>query len=295
MNTSVSELEIKYIKKSNAQTYSSADIISIKESIYNNKIVVLKNQSMSEQQFCDFSAALGEPVPYLQDNYHHPDYPLIFVSSNMKKNGKKMGVARTGGYWHSDTAFLTDPIPLTILYPQVIPENSTRTTLFIDLEKALNEMPITLRKKIEGRDFLHSGKWKYKVRHEDVGLDISEILNMIHQVQPPVKHPAIITHPITGRKSLFATRGFTIGISGLATDESNELLEEIFDFIEQDKFITEFQWQLGDIAIWDNRFLAHKAGRRKIIINGNANQIDREEDTTVYRIIVRDGEPLSRH
>jgi taurine dioxygenase len=124
-------------------------------------------------------------------------------------------------------------------------------------------------------------------------MDLSEILNMIHRVQPPVTHPTIITHPVTGKKSLYASRGFTIGVSGMPTDEANELLGELFDFIEQDRFITEFQWQPGDIIIWDNRFLAHKAGRLKSANEPIHGESIEEEDTMVYRIIVKDGYPLS--
>jgi taurine dioxygenase len=276
----------------NFSSLSSEQISEIKQSVYHKKIVVIKNQKLNEQQFCDFSQLFGEPVPYLQENYHHPDYPLIFVSSNIKQNGKKIGVARTGGYWHSDTSFLADPVPLTLLYPQVIPNNSKRTTLFIDLEKALAEMPKALKEKIEGKRFIHSGKWKYKVRSADVGLDLSEILIMIHRVQPPVTHPAILTHPVTGKKTLYASRGFTVGVSGMPTDEANELLDELFDFIEQDRFITEFQWQPGDVIIWDNRFLAHKAGRLMSANEPISGDSIEEEETLVYRIIVKDGYPL---
>jgi len=276
----------------NAVKTSVDEFSVIKKLLYEHKVVILKDQNMSEQQFCNLATALGEPIPYLQENYHHPDYPLIFVSSNVKKNGKKIGVARTGGYWHSDTSFLDHPIALTILYPQVIPLNSRRTTLFINLEKALNEMPAELKQRLDNSHLIHSGKWKYKVREEDIGLDMSEIMTLIHQVQPPVSHPAVIRHPVTRNKTLFASRGFTVGIDDMETDEANTLLEELFDFIEQDQFISEFQWQLGDIIIWDNRFLCHKAGRLAEANNPVSDDINKEEDTLVYRIIVRDGYPL---
>lgn len=269
------------------------DVVEIRKLLYANKIVILKDQCFTEQGFCDFSHALGTPVPYLQSNYHHPEHPLIFVSSNIKMDGQKMGVARTGGYWHSDTAFLKDPIPLTLLYPRVIPKNSRRTTLFIDLEQAFQAMPQALQRKLEAMRFIHSGKWKYKVRTEDAGLDLSEILQMIDKVQPPVVHPAVITHPVTGRKMLYVTRGFTIGVDGLGEDASSALLKEVLDFVEQPRFITEFQWELGDVILWDNRFLAHKAGRLARANDPVSGNISEEEDTLVYRIIIQDGHPLS--
>jgi taurine dioxygenase len=261
--------------------------------LYQHKLVQISGQELSESEFCRVSGMFGDPVPYLQSNYHHPAYPLIFVSSNVKSQGKALGVARTGGYWHSDTSFLESPVPLTLLYPRVVPRDTRRTTLFIDLEQAYRELPEPLKRRTAGRTFVHSGKWRFKVRAEDVGLDLTEILGMIHQAQPPVKHPAVIRHPVTGSEILYATRGFTIGVDGLGTDESAQLLQELFDFIEQERFISEFQWQLGDVILWDNRFFAHKAGRLETVNDPVRGNIAAEEETLVYRIIIRDSFPLS--
>jgi taurine dioxygenase len=271
----------------------AANVADVKKLLYTKKMVILRSQSFDEQGFCDLSYLLGEPVPYLQKNYHHDGYPLIFVSSNVKKDGQKMGVARTGGYWHSDTAFLEKPVPLTLLYPQIIPKNSRRTTLFIDLQRAYQAMPDKLKQQLDSLKFIHSGKWKYKVRQEDAGLDLSEILQMIHKAQPPVSHPAVITHPVTGQKILYATRGFTVGVEGMSTDDGEALLNEVFDFVEQDQFIVEFQWSLGDIILWDNRFFAHKAGRLAKANDPTEGDIASEEETMVYRIILNDALPLS--
>lgn len=277
---------------SNYDAKQAQNIEEIKHLLYENKIVIFKDQKMDEKQFCDFSAALGNPVPYLQKNYHHPQYPLIFVSSNVKKDGQQIGVPRTGGYWHSDTAFLEKPIPLTLLYPQLVPQKSRRTTLFIDMEQAWSEMPAELQNRLANLSFIHSGKWRYKVKAEDAGMDIYEILQMIHKVAPPVIHPAVITHPANGRKVIYATRGFTIGVHDMSTDEGNALLEEMFDFVEQPRFIKEFQWSLGDMILWDNRYFAHKAGRLRLAEDPDGGSLD-EEETIVYRIIIEDAYPLS--
>lgn len=265
----------------------------IKELLYSNKVVVLKQQELSEQDFCDFSYVLGTPIPYLQENYHHPRFPLIFVSSNIKMDGQQIGVARTGRYWHSDTSFYVDPVPLTMLYPRVIPQNSRRTTMFIDMQKAYEAMPLQMQQRLASMQFIHSGKWRYKVRKEDAGYDLHEILQQIHTIQPPVVHPAVITHPVTGGKVLYGSSGFTVGIEGMGTDEANAFLAEVFSFCEQPRFITEFQWALGDVIIWDNRFLSHKAGIRADS-NGSPNGSPAaEEDTLVYRITIQDGFALS--
>ena len=185
-----------------AATAGADEFRALLEQVYEHKVVVLKNQSLATAEFNALSHHFGEPVPYLQSNYHHPDYPLIFVSSNVKLDGDAVGVARTGGYWHSDTSFLDEPVPLTMLYPRVVPLRTERTTLFIDLQAAYDALPGETRSELDRLQFVHSGRWKYKVRAEDAGMDISEILALIDQVQPPVSHPAVLTHPVTGAKSL---------------------------------------------------------------------------------------------
>ena len=98
----------------------------------------------------------------------------------------------------------------------------------------------------------------------------------------PSRHPAVIEHPYTKEKVLYANRGFTIGIADRSLDESANLLKEIFDFAETDQFVREVRWSMGDIIIWDNRFLSHTSGRNS----------GPEEETMMYRITLRDDFPL---
>lgn len=265
-----------------AMAVSREELSELKDHLYKNRLIVLKEQSVSEQQYCDFANAFGTPVPYLQDNYHHPDFPLIFVSSNVKSEKKQIGVPRTGGYWHSDTSFEKEPKVITMLMPKVLPRNHPRSTRFIDMAAVYRALPQSTKDKLEGAYFLHSGRYRYKIRPENVGYDIYEILQAIDSFAPPTRHPAVIKHPYTGEKLLYANRGFTIGIADRSLDESAELLREIFDFAETDRFVREVRWSMGDIIIWDNRFLSHTSGRNS----------GPEEETMMYRITLKDGLPL---
>jgi taurine dioxygenase len=265
-----------------ANTVTPAAIEELKDLLYKNRLIVLKDQVINEQQYCDFANHLGFPVPYLQENYHHPDFPLIFVSSNIKSDGRQIGVARTGGYWHSDTSFEKEPKVLTMLMPKILPCNHPRSTKFIDMAAVYAALPQATKDRLAGAEFLHSGRYRYKVRPDNVGYDIFEILSFIDMVAPPSRHPAVIEHPYTGEKVLYANRGFTIGIADRSLGESAALLKEIFDFAETDRFVREVRWSMGDIIIWDNRFLAHTSGRNT----------GPEEETMMHRITLRDDFPL---
>jgi taurine dioxygenase len=266
-----------------ANTANAAQIAELKDLLYKNRLIVLKDQSVTEAQYCAFADRFGFPVPYLQTSYHHPDFPLIFVSSNVKKDGKQIGVARTGGYWHSDTSFEKEPKTVTMLMPKVLPVSHPRSTRFIDMAEVYAALPQATKDKLAGAQFMHSGRWRYKIRPENAGMDVFELLEMIDAFTPPVRHPAVIEHPYTKEKILYANRGFTIGIADASLDESAGLLKEVFDFAESPRFVREVRWSMGDIIIWDNRFLSHSSGRNE----------GPEEETMMYRITMQDRMPLS--
>jgi taurine dioxygenase len=266
-----------------ATTITATQTQDILKLLYEKRLIVLKDQQASEEQFCDFARSVARPEPYLQDNYHHPKFPLIFVSSNVKQEGRQIGVARTGGYWHSDTSFEQTPKVITMLMPKVLPKQHARTTRFIDMAEVFQALPQATKDRLAKARFVHSGRWHYKIRPENVGQDMQEIMAWIDSFAPPASHPAVINHPFTGEPILYANRGFTVGIEGWSKDEQDAMLREIFDFAETPRFVREVQWSMGDIIIWDNRFLSHRSGRND----------GPEEPTMMHRITARDAYPLS--
>ena len=259
---------------------TEAQVNTIKQLVYNHKLVIFRNQNINEDQYIEFANKIGTPQIYPQDNYHHPDYPEIFVSSNVPKDGKKFGVRGTGRYWHTDCAFLDKPLPLTMLYPQIIP-NSIRETYYIDMQQVYKKLPPSLRSYVDGKHIVHEAKWRYKVQEWDIDRAIVDIINDFEKKFPPVKHPAIITHPVTHEKILYMNQGFTTGIVGVDYETNQKLLQELFSFIERDEHIHTHIWKDGDIILWENRTLNHKA-----------STVPEGEKSVSYRIGIYDGLPF---
>ncbi|TFI53296.1 TauD/TfdA family dioxygenase [Mastigocladus laminosus UU774] len=257
-----------------------SEVKLIKQLVYEHKLIVFREQNINEDQYLEFARKIGTPQIYPQDNYHHPDYPEIFVSANIAKDGKKFGVKGTGRYWHTDCAFLDEPLPLTMLYPQILP-NSMRETYYIDMQEVYKNLPTNLRDYVDGKYMIHEAKWRYKVQEWDIDRAIIDIMNDFEQKFPPVKHPAIITHPVTQEKILYMNQGFTTGIVGLDYESNQKVLPELFEFIERDEHIYTHVWKEGDILLWENRSLNHKAS---IVPEG--------EDSVSYRIGIYDGLPF---
>lgn len=253
------------VEKFDYATASEQDITALKETVYTKKIAVLKGQALSPRQFLELGTCLGRPEAYYEPMYQHPEVPEIFVSSNVPQDGKQIGVPKTGKFWHADYQFMPDPFGLTLIYPQVIPEKN-RGTYFIDMGKAYDGLPGDLKKEIAGTYCRHSVRKYFKIRPHDVYRPISEILDEVEQKTPAVRQPTTFTHPMTGETVLYLSEGFTVGIEdehGSPLD--GDLLRRLFEatgqldetFAHDNIHLQSFE--KGDLLVWDNRSLIHRA------------------------------------
>ena len=237
----------------------------IRDLLYTNKLVVLRGQDLTPEEYVDFTRKLGRPQVYFQPQYHHPDHAEIFVSSNVvEADGKRLGVSGTGRYWHTDCQFEKNPLSFTSVYPLVFPK-SARQTAYIDMSKVYENLPKNLREVVDAENaaFIHEGQMRYKVQASDIDRSLRELLDRINEEVPPVRHPAVIKHPVTGTKILYASSGFTTKLVGLNYEDNQRFMKAIFDFSEQPEFIHTHHWEEGDLIIWDNRYLNHKASTTK--------------------------------
>ncbi|WP_394828820.1 TauD/TfdA dioxygenase family protein [Pendulispora albinea] len=273
LGVQVSELPIQKVSADDAKK-----LVSL---VHEHKMVILKDQEFDETEYVAFSRVLGVPQVYPQANYHHPQWPEIFVSTNIPgPNGEKWGVKGTGRYWHTDCAFLPDPLPFTMVTPRVIPKSS-RGTLYIDMQSVYDALPKRLRAFVDTHNAIHEGKWRYKVQPSDTDRAIIDILDELEKIAPPVPHPAVIVHPVTKKRILYISSGFTTGFEGVSYEEGKRWLAELVEFVEREEHVHQKTWRGGEILLWDNRVLIHKAA------HGDPNEPNRS-----YRIGVYDGLPF---
>ncbi|MFJ6665206.1 TauD/TfdA family dioxygenase [Streptomyces sp. SID8366] len=268
-------------------TASEADIQALKEAVYTKKIAVLKGQDLSPERFLALGRRLGRPETYYEPMYRHPDVPEVFVSSNVPEGGKQIGVPKTGKFWHADYQFMPDPFGLTLIHPQVIPEKN-RGTYFIDMGRAYARLPEELRAAVAGTRCRHSVRKYFKIRPQDVYRPLSEVIDEVETKTPPVVQPTTFTHPMTGETILYISEGFTVGIEGQdGAPLGGELLAGLFEATGQldDTFAHEGihlqGFEKGDLLVWDNRSLIHRA-----------RHTTTPEPTVSYRVTVHDERAL---
>lgn len=256
------------------------ELEEIRQAIYRNKLVVIRGQDFTPEQYVAFTRKLGTPQVYFQQNYHHPDFPEIFVSSNVNKEGEKVGVSGTGRYWHTDCQFEQKPLSFTSITPVVIPQ-TLRETYYIDMSKVYSKMPEELKALVEGKEMVHGGNNRYKVQPCDIDKSIRQLIDEMNEMVPHVKHPAVIEHPATGDKILYMSRGFTMKIDGLTYEENEKAMKALFEFVEKEEHVHTHSWDKGDLIIWDNRYLLHMSSK-----------IPAGEKTKSYRIGIYDKHPF---
>jgi taurine dioxygenase len=164
--------------------------------------------------------------------------------------------------WHTDWSFLERPPAGTCLYGITIPPVGG-DTYFANQHKALQDMPDDMRAKLEGKMAIHSAELAYAPEGSygdaDAASDRSMDIRPSDEAKQTWTHPIIRAHPETGELALFSTFGYIIGIEGMETEESWPLLMELQAWQGRDEFIYRHQWQKGDLVMWDNRSLLHRA------------------------------------
>ncbi|AVG43326.1 TauD/TfdA family dioxygenase [Achromobacter insolitus] len=225
-----------------------------------HQLLVFKNQRLSPEGQLRFSRRLGELDIHVLAQYNHPEYPEIFVLSNEVKNGVPAGIADGGSYWHSDFAFRECPAKATILNAQLIPPEGGNT-LFVNMYRAYEELDGGIQAQLAGLRAVHRYRRKNTRAEEgtQVKMDASQLAGT-----PDVEHPIVRTHPETGRKALYVHPGMTAEVSGWGEEDSQELLERLFAHCTQQKYQYALQWEPGDVVMWDNRCVMHKATTREL-------------------------------
>jgi taurine dioxygenase len=269
------------------RTASASDFELIKKHVYEDQIVLLKNQQLTSPEFVQLGHSLGEIEVYYEPMYHHPECREVFVSSNVTQDGAQVGVPKTGQFWHADYQFMARPFGLTLIYPQVVPQRN-RGTYFIDMTRAYRSLPDDLRTAIAGTMAEQSVRRYFKIRPSDVYRPITALLEEIEQKTPAVLHPTAFPHPVTGEMVLYISQGFTTAIkSATGQDLGQHLLDRLLTETGQcDRSFTHpgihlQTYEHGDLLIWDNRALIHRALHTTT-----------PEPAVSHRVTVHDGYPF---
>jgi taurine dioxygenase len=234
----------------------TAQLFAEIERAWHEHIVLLfRGQKLTDEQLVAFGERFGElhPAPHHEygDNAKglHPAVELI---SNVLKNGRPIGALGAGeATWHTDMSMYEIPASATLLYAEEIPPSGGNTR-FANLTRAYEDLPERLRKAVDGRLSIHDHAY---LASGGVRPGFTAVADKSQG--PGARHPVVRTHPGTGRKALYLGRRTTGYILGYPVEESDKLLDELWEHMTAPRYVWEHVWRVGDVLVWDNRQAVH--------------------------------------
>jgi len=239
---------------------------------FEHEVVFFRDQRLTPAQQVAFTRRFGELEHHVRKEHRLEHYPEILVVSNViDERGRAIGVQDAGRFWHSDLSYKQVPSLLSALYALEVPVKDgvvLGATSFASTTAAYEALPDALKSRLQSLRNVHSYRYYraknlHAQREEQMpgGRTVQEYSPSEEQLKsvPDVEVPVVRTHPVTGRKGLFVNEGHSACIAGLPDEESAALLAQLCSHIVKPEFRYEHQWRAGDLLMWDNVAVQHKA------------------------------------
>lgn len=230
---------------------SDSQFEQLYHALLRHQVLFLRNQTITPQQQRALAGRFG-------DLHIHPVYPHAADVEEIIELDTHQDNPPDNDNWHTDVTFITTPPAIAILAAKHLPP-AGGDTLWASGIAAWEALSAPLKSLLEGlhaeHDFTKSFP-EYKFRHDEAG---HQRWQQAVAKNPPVQHPVVRTHPVSGRKALFINEGFTTRIVELSEKESQAILALLYAHTTKPEFQVRWRWQQNDVAIWDNRVTQHYA------------------------------------
>ncbi|MFC5497311.1 TauD/TfdA dioxygenase family protein [Caenimonas terrae] len=219
-------------------------------------------QELSAQQLRDFAARFGELEINVANAYQEPGLPEVMILSNMVQDGKPLGLADAGQDWHTDMSYSRMIAFTNVLYGLTIPRRDGKTlgnTEFCNMHAAYDGLPHEWKTRLEGMTVMHDFNKFWDMMRRERGSTRPPLTDAQRAAKPPVSHPIFLTHPITGKRVLYANPGYSVRINEMSQQDSDEALAFLFAHQTAAQFRYANQWEEKDLLMWDNMGTIHNA------------------------------------
>lgn len=238
-------------------------------------VLVIRGQTLSPPQVLDAVRLFGDVFPQHNTRFALPDCPEIHYISN--EDSFPDGTRYIPGEgWHTDHSNDVRPPKATVLHAVKLPSRGGDTQ-FANMAAAYEALPDAIKQRLEGRSGIHVYQSSHSARKLMSLPDAAK-----ERVPNAVLHPIVRVHPDTGRRSIYINPIRIEGILGLDHQEALPLLDDLLAHATGPRFQYRHRWEPGDLVMWDNRCMLHKA-------NGD---YDMNELRYLYRVMLKGGVPM---
>jgi taurine dioxygenase len=228
-----------------SQPMSNRQQDEVHRALAENSVIFFRDQHISLDQHVAFGRMFGD-LHVHPAAPHEPGRPELMIIHADKESPRANGEG-----WHTDVSCDVEPPMGSILYIKKCPPKGG-DTLFASMYAAYDALSDRMKAYLEGLTAIHDGESVYRGLYKNFGVAEKE-------KYPRAEHPVVRTHPVTRKKALYVNRGFTRGLVGVPRDESDGILNYLYQHMENPLFQCRFRWQENSIAFWDNRCVQHRA------------------------------------
>jgi alpha-ketoglutarate-dependent taurine dioxygenase len=223
---------------------------AIRDAFVDHHLIVFRGQSLDRSHMRQFAERFGTIEGNSIKGHDGRVLDPVHEVSNLDADGNpsKKPHINANYYWHSDKAHLPVPSLLTMLYAVELPPVGGETE-FANTALAYDALPASIKTRIAS---LHvENDFQYAM--QNVGKKLTEAEEV-----PPAVHPLVRIHPDTGASCLFVGM-YAKRIVEMPVDEGQAMIKGLLDHVTQPSFTYRHPWQVGDLVVWDNRCLLHRA------------------------------------
>lgn len=216
-------------------------------------ILVFRDQDLGRDEQFAFTLQFGEIEEHVGRHAAAARYGLVHMVTNLDEEGNPTTKLRQSGnyHWHTDKSYHAVPSLMTLLHAKELPPEGGDTQ-FANMAMAYDALTDDMKRRLAGMRVVHS--WAASRRR--AGAPPPSEIEM--NERPPVVHPLVRTHPETGTKALYIGNHAS-HIEGMPEAEGDTLLQELLEHATQPQFVYTHHWRDGDLVMWDNRCLLHRA------------------------------------
>ena len=235
------------------------DFAAIRHGLQDHLVLRLRGSAIDDRDFLGLARRFGEIEPpeahTRTAEMTVPGCPEMSIISNLIEDGIAKGEAGDGELrWHTDHGFMARPVALSMLLARAVPAAGGETS-FANMYQAYDELPAGLKARIAGLEV------KHQASHSSTGQRRPGFLHLESddpRELPGALHPIVRTHPETGKKALYLGRRFGAYIPPLPLEDSEALLDQLWEHATRAQLAWTQRWQVGDLIVWDNRCTLHR-------------------------------------
>jgi taurine dioxygenase len=231
----------------------NAVIDAIQAAWNENHILLFRNQALTPETHIAFAGRFGTLDTHdATPHYRLDGHPELLEITTRTTNGKPSETRNTGRNWHSDYSYSTRPAAASMLFC-VEPAPVGGDTMFCNMVRAYETLSDKMKSIVDDLETVYDVSLTAGINERDPA-KVAEL----RRINPPVAHPAVRVHPLSGKKALYVSER-AAHFRGMTPAESAPLIKFLCEHATSPENVYRHRWQANDLLLWDNRTTMHVA------------------------------------